>query len=41
MAQKEDPAASIGAEDSVVQTSAGEPDAIAFVAVEAATTITV
>ena len=42
VAQVEDPVASIGAEDSIVQTSAGEPSAIefaaAFVALEAATT---
>ena len=41
----EDPAASIGPEDSTVQTSAGEPSAVEFVvasvAVEAAMTITV
>ena len=45
VAQVEDPAASIGAEDSTVQTSTGEPDAarfaVASVAVEAATTITI
>ena len=44
-AQVEDPVASISAEDSTVQTSDGEPNAIGFavasVAVEAATTITV
>ena len=43
--QVEDPAASIGAEDSTIQTSAGEPSAVEFVivsvAVEAATTINV
>jgi len=41
----EDLAASLGAEDSTVQTSAGEPSAVEFVVasipVEAATTITV
>jgi len=45
IAQVEDPVASIGAEDSAVQTSAGEPSAVEFavasVAIEAATTITV
>ena len=45
MAQVEDPAVSISAEDSTVQISAGEPSAVDFavasVAVEAATTITV
>ena len=45
VAQVEDPAATIGAEDSTVQTSAGEPSAVEFVvtsvAVEAATTITI
>ena len=45
VAQVEDPAASIGAKDSTVETSAGEPDAtrfaVASVTVEAATTITV
>ena len=45
VAQLEDPAASIGAEDSTVQTSAGEPNAVGFVVasvvVEAAMTITV
>ena len=45
VAQVEDPAASIGVEGSTVQTSAGEPNAVGFavasVAVEAATTITV
>jgi len=45
VAQVEDPAASIGAEDSTVQTSASEPSVVEFVvasvAVEAATTITV
>ena len=45
IAQVEDPAASIDAEDSTVQTSTGEPDVARFVvtpiAVEAATTITV
>ena len=44
-AQVEDPAANIDAEDSTVQTSAGEPNAVGFavasVAVEAAMTITV
>ena len=44
VAQVEDPAASIDAEDSTVQTSTGEPDvarfAVTSVAVEAATTIT-
>ena len=44
VAQVEDPAASIGADGSTVQTSVGEPNAIRFavasVAVEAATTIT-
>ena len=43
--QVEDPAVRIGAEDSTVQTSVGEPSAIEFavasVAVEAVTTITV
>jgi len=43
--QVEDPAASLGAEDSTVQTLAGEPSAVefavAFVPVEAATTIIV
>ena len=43
--QVEDPAASIGAEDSTVQTSVREPSTVEFVvasvAVEAATTITV
>jgi len=42
VAQVEDPAASIGVENSVVQTSAGEPSAVEFVAasvvVEATTT---
>ena len=42
VAQVEDPTASIGAEDSVVQTSAGEPSAVefaaAFVTMEATTT---
>ena len=41
----EDPAASIGAEDSTVQSSAGEPSAVEFtiasVTVKATTTITV
>ena len=45
IAQVEDPAASIGAEDSTVQTSAGEPSAVEFavasIAVEAAMTTTV
>jgi len=45
VAQVEDPAASLGTEDNAVQTSAGEPSAVEFavasVAVEAATTITV
>jgi len=45
VAQVEDPAASISAEGSTVQTSTGEPSAVEFavasVAVEAATTITV
>ena len=45
VAQVEDPAASIDAEDSTVQTSTGEPDvassAVTSVAVEAATTIIV
>ena len=45
IAQVEDPATSIDAEDSTVQTSTGEPDAARFtvtsVAVKAATTITV
>ena len=45
VAQVEDPAASIGAEDSTIQTSAGEPSVVEFVvasvAVEAAITITV
>jgi len=45
VAQVEDPTASIGTEDSTVQTSAGEPDAarfaVASVAGEAATTITI
>jgi len=45
VAQVEDPATSIDAEDSTVQTSAGEPSAVeivvASVAVETATTITV
>ena len=45
IAQVEDPAVSIGAEDSTIQTSAGEPSAVEFVvasvAVEAAITITV
>ena len=45
VAQEEDPATSIGAEDSTVQTSAGEPSAVEFavtsVALEAATPITV
>ena len=43
VAQVEDPAARIGTEDSTVQTSAGEPNAVEFVvasvAVEVATTI--
>ena len=30
IAQVEDPAASIGAEDSIVQTLAGEPNAVKF-----------
>ena len=42
IAQVEDPATSIGAEDSAVQTSAGEPSVVEFaatsVAVEATTT---
>ena len=42
LAQVNDPTASIGAEDSAVQTSAGEPSAMEFaatsVAVEATTT---
>ena len=45
IAQVEDPAASIGTEDSTVQISAGEPSAVEFVvasvAVEVATKITV
>ena len=45
VAQVEDPATSIGAENSKVQTSAGEPSAMEFVvasvAVEAAITITI
>ena len=45
VAQVEDPAASIGTEDSSIQTSAGEPSAVEFaiasVAVEATTTSTV
>ena len=45
IAQVEDPAVSIGAEDSTVQTSAGEPSAVEFavasVAVKVATTINV
>ena len=45
IAQVENPAASIGVEDSTVQTSTGEPSAVEFavtsVAVEAATTITI
>ena len=45
VAQVEDPATSTGAEDSTVQTSAGESSAVEFivasVAVEAATAITV
>ena len=45
IAQVEDPAVSIGAADSTVHTSAGEPSAVEFVvasvAVEAATTITI
>ena len=45
VAQVEDPAASISAEYSTNQTSTGEPSvvdfAVAYVAVEAATTITV
>ena len=43
VAQVEDPTASTGAEDSTVETLAGEPDAarfaVASVAVEAVTTI--
>jgi len=38
--QVEDPAASIGAEDSTVQTSVGEEFVVASFAVEAATTTT-
>ena len=45
VAQVEDPAASIDAEDSMIQTLAGEPSGVEFVvtsvAVEAAITITV
>ena len=45
VAQVEDPAANLDAEDSTVQTLAGKPSAVKFVvasvAVEAATTITV
>ena len=45
VAQVEDPAVNIGAENNTVQTSAGEPSSVEFViasvAVEAATTITI
>ena len=45
VAQVEDPAASIGTEDSAIQNSAGEPSAVEFtvasIAVEATTTITI
>ena len=36
VAQAEDPAASIGAEDSAVQTSAGEPSIVEFAAASVA-----
>ena len=36
VAQVEDPMASIGAEDSIIQTSAGEPSAVEFAVVSVA-----
>ena len=45
VAQVEDPAAGIGAEDSIIQTSVGQPSAVKFVvasvAVKVVTTITI